>query len=351
MSSVRIAVIGVGWWGTCGHLAPLSEDPLAEVVAVYSRTLAKARAQAERYGVPRWYNDVDQLLDECELDAVIVATTPNVHYEHARRALERGLHTLVEKPFTLSAQHARDLARIAEERNLLLSVAHPYLFNRTIHRARELVRERVGPIVAVNALFAQRVIDLYRGDTSWLEAQREAMPDFQPPNRTSYSDPAVVGGGEGHTQASHLVGTVLWVTGLRPQEVFAYMDNADTRVDVVDAIALRFQGNAVGTLMANSYLPMRAHTHDVTVYGQEGVVRIAWDNAGGRAMLLAGADPEPIEAQGVAPAAEVPRNFVRAILGQEQLRVPAQIAVDEVAILDAAYRSAERGVPIAIDDI
>lgn len=351
MSRVRIAVIGVGWWGTAGHLAPLSQDPLADVVAVYSRTLAKARAQAERYGVPRWYDDVEQLLDECELDAVVVATTPNVHYKQARSALERGLHTLVEKPFTLRIEHARDLARIAQERNLLLSVAHPFLFNPTIMRARELVRDRVGPIVAVNALFAQRVIDLYRGDTSGLEARRQTVPDFQPPNPTSYSDPAVVGGGEGHTQASHLVGTMLWLTGLRPREVFAYMDNADTQLDVVDAVALRFQGGAVGTLMANGHLPAGAFTHDVTVYGQEGVVRIGWDNASGHAALLTDAESEPIEAVRQAPAAEVPRNFLRAILGHEELRVPAQVAVDEVAILDAAYRSAARGSPVATAEL
>jgi predicted dehydrogenase len=351
MSKVRMAVIGVGWWGTYGHLAPLSEDPLAEVVAVYSRTLAKARQQAEHYGVPRYYDDVDQLLDECELDAVVVATTPNVHYEQARKALERGLHALVEKPFTLSAEHARDLARIAEERNLLLSVAHPYLFSGTLGRAREIIRERLGPIVAVNAVFGQRVIDLYRGDTSWLQDRREGTPGFQPPNSASYSDPAIVGGGEGHTQASHLVGSVLWLTGLCPREVFAYMDNADTRVDVVDAVTVRFQGSAVGTWMANGYMPPRTHTYDLSIYGQDGIVRISWDNAGGRAALLTSDGPETIEENPSAPAAEVPRNFVRAILGQEELRVPARIAVDEVAILDAAYRSAEQGIAVATDEI
>jgi len=322
MDRVRIAVIGVGWWGTHGHLLPLSQDPAAEVVAVYSRTAAKAQAQAERYGVPRWYDDAERMLDECALDAVVVATTPNVHYAQAKLALERGL---------------------------LLSVAHPYLFNPTIVRARELVLERAGAIVGVNALFAQRCIDLYRGDSGWLRRPWSGRPGFQPPNATSYSDPAVAGGGEGHTQASHLVGTLLWVTGLRPREVFAYMENADTQVDVIDALSLRFQGGAVGTLMANGFLPDSVHTHDLTVFGQEGVLRLAWDNAGGQAALLVNGACEPITAQGGGATAEVPRNFVRAILGQEELRTPASLAVDEVAILDAAYRSAASGAPERTD--
>ncbi len=349
MDRVRIAVIGVGWWGTHGHLLPLSQDPAAEVVAVYSRTAAKAQAQAERYGVPRWYDDVERMLDECALDAVVVATTPNVHYPQAKLALERGLHTLVEKPFMLRAEHARELAEIAQQRGLLLSVAHPYLFNPTIMAARELVHERVGPIVGVNALFSQRVIDLYRGDSGWLRRPWSTRPEFQPPNATSYSDPAVVGGGEGHTQASHLVGTLLWVTGLRPREVFAYMEQCDTRVDVVDALSLRFEGGALGTLMANGYVPDSVHTHDLTVFGQQGVVRLAWDNAGGRSALLLNGACEPITAEGGGHTAEVPRNFVRAILGQEELRTPASLAVDEVTILDAAYRSAASGAPAGID--
>jgi len=349
MDRVRIAVIGVGWWGTHGHLLPLSQDPAAEVVAVYSRTAAKAQAQAERYGVPRWYDDAERMLDECALDAVVVATTPNVHYAQAKLALERGLHTLVEKPFVLQAEQARELATLASGRGLLLSVAHPYLFNPTIVRARELVLERAGAIVGVNALFAQRCIDLYRGDSGWLRRPWSGRPGFQPPNATSYSDPAVAGGGEGHTQASHLVGTLLWVTGLRPREVFAYMENADTQVDVIDALSLRFQGGAVGTLMANGFLPDSVHTHDLTVFGQEGVLRLAWDNAGGQAALLVNGACEPITAQGGGATAEVPRNFVRAILGQEELRTPASLAVDEVAILDAAYRSAASGAPARTD--
>ena len=349
MDRVRIAIIGVGWWGTTGHLAPLSQDPAAEVVAVYSRTAAKAQAQAQRYGVPRWYDNVERMLDECSLDAVVVATTPNVHYAQAKLALERGLHTLVEKPFMLQAAHARELAEMANERGLLLSVAHPFLFSPTIMRARELVRDRVGTVVAVNALFAQRVIDLYRGDPGGLLRAWQGRAEFQPPNASSYADPAVVGGGEGHTQASHLVGTLLWVTGLRPQEVFAYMENADTQVDVVDALALRFEGGAVGTLLTNGHLPAGVHTHDLTVYGQEGVVRLAWDNAGGHAALLLDGACEPIPLQGGSHTAEVPCNFCRAILGQEELRTPASLAVDEVAILDAAYRSAASGAPARTD--
>ena len=49
----RIGIIGVGWWGTVGHLEPLSKDPNAEIVAVWSRTEEKARARAQAYGVPR----------------------------------------------------------------------------------------------------------------------------------------------------------------------------------------------------------------------------------------------------------------------------------------------------------
>ena len=74
---IKIGILGVGWWGTVGHLQPLSEDPKAEVVAVWSRTEEKARGRAEQYNVPRYYTDYRALIDTCELDGVIVASTPS----------------------------------------------------------------------------------------------------------------------------------------------------------------------------------------------------------------------------------------------------------------------------------
>jgi hypothetical protein len=54
-----------------------------------------------------------------------------------------------------------------------------------------------------------------------------------------------------HLQVTHLAGLMFWVTGLRPAEVFAFMESFDLKVDLVDAIAIRFDNGAVGTLASD----------------------------------------------------------------------------------------------------
>lgn len=61
-----------------------------------------------------------------------------------------------------------------------------------------------------------------------------------------YSDPALSGGGPGHLQITHSAALTLFVIGLRPEKVCAYMNNSDLPVDLIDAVSVRFEGRAVG---------------------------------------------------------------------------------------------------------
>ena len=346
MRKARIGIIGVGWWGTVGHLEPLAEDPKTELVAVWSRTESKARERAERYGVPRWYTDYRALIDQCKLDGVIVASTPNMHFEQARYALEHGLHVLMEKPFVLRAEHANELQRLAQEQGRLLSVCHPLLFNPSVIQARNQIREGVvGDILLITALFSQRVYDLYKGHVP----ERGDRPR---PNSTSYSDPAVVGGGEGHTQASHILGALLWLTGLQPVSVFAQMNNLDTKVDVVNAMTIRFASGALATVAANGMLPPRVGSTQLQIQGDKGI--LGFDRRNGGVYVQTGEHPKPITLEMPAEeqvngVAAVPKNYVRAILGEEQLHVGVDVAINEARILDAAYRSAATGREVYIE--
>jgi predicted dehydrogenase len=358
MNQVKIGVLGVGWWGTVGHLQPLSEDPKAEVVAVWSRTEGKARERAAQFGVPRHYTDYRALIDahapgsESALDAVTIASTPNMHYEQARYALEHGLHVLMEKPFVLQAAQAEHLERLARERDLRLSVCHPLLYHPIVVRARDELRGgAVGQVLLVTALFSQRVYDLYKGQpgpqTRWARSQGHPRP-----NLTSYSDPAVVGGGEGHTQASHIVGALLWLTGLRPTHVFARMNALDVQVDVVNAMTVLFEGGALATVGANGMLPRGVGSSLFQVQGVDGI--LGFDPRSGGLYVQDEEQPRPraIEvpaAEGRSGIAAVPRNFVRAILGEEEQHVATEVAIDEVRVLDAAYRSAASGREIEIE--
>jgi len=85
--------------------------------------LAQATGTAARF-----YNDADAMFDRVALDAVLVLTPPLAHASLARAAMERGAHVLVEKPFTMSVAEAESLFRLADSRDLVLTVDHSNLF-------------------------------------------------------------------------------------------------------------------------------------------------------------------------------------------------------------------------------
>lgn len=163
-------------------------------------------------------------------------------------------------------------------------------------------------------------------------------------------DPAVAGGGEGHTQATHAIGALLWFTGLVPQSVFAYMNAMDTKLDVVDGIVVRFTNGAIGTITANGMQPAVCSANHLHIEGEGGNLHIALGDFGKLTVQMRTADmqwsTEMTEFIDI-NAAQV-GSFVRTILGQEPLRVEPEVPLNEVRLLDAAYRSAASGQPVTV---
>ena len=125
MARVNVAIVGAGWWGTAAHIPALKDHPDAAVVAVQSRSLDKARKIAADFGVPHACTTVDEVLAIDGLDAVVVSSTPNVHYAHAKAALARGKHVLIEKPMTITVAESEELVDLAQRNGLQFLVSCP----------------------------------------------------------------------------------------------------------------------------------------------------------------------------------------------------------------------------------
>src|ERR1039458_3328263 len=140
MKTVRIGVIGAGWWATSAHIPAIKSHPGAELVAVQSRERAKAERIAHDFGAKHACTSVGELLALEALDAVIIASTPNVHFAQAKAALHSGRHILLEKPMTFTANEARELADLAAKRKLHLLISCPWHFTRHGLEARRLIQ-------------------------------------------------------------------------------------------------------------------------------------------------------------------------------------------------------------------
>ena len=98
---VQCGVIGAGWWATTHHIPALKEHPKAELIAVQRRTREKADKVAQDFDIPHACTTAEELVGIDELDAVVISSTPNMHYAQAKAALDRGLHVLIEKCVSL----------------------------------------------------------------------------------------------------------------------------------------------------------------------------------------------------------------------------------------------------------
>jgi predicted dehydrogenase len=100
---VRFGVLGTGFWAREVHAASLAGHPDAELVGVWGRDLAKAKAVGAEFDVPG-YGDLDALL--ADVDAVSFSLPPDVQVPLAVRAAEAGKHLLLEKPIALTVADA-----------------------------------------------------------------------------------------------------------------------------------------------------------------------------------------------------------------------------------------------------
>ena len=134
--SVRIGVVGLGYWGpnVVRNMARVAELAWCCDLSAENR---------ERYGPQypqtRFTADIDDLLADPALDAVAIASSVPTHHPLGMRALAAGKHVFIEKPLAASASDARELVAAAEEANRRLMVGHLLLFHPALAVVRALI--------------------------------------------------------------------------------------------------------------------------------------------------------------------------------------------------------------------
>jgi predicted dehydrogenase len=142
VDALRLGVIGVGALTLRGLLPHLSEDDVKDrvtVEALCDPVVGRAEAAAAKYGIPRVYVSVEELLAEAELDAVTVASPIGLHYAHCRAALEAGKHVHANKTMTTTVSEADELIALARERDLCLVASPGEILKPRVNRTRELI--------------------------------------------------------------------------------------------------------------------------------------------------------------------------------------------------------------------
>ncbi len=352
MKQIRIGVIGAGWWATFAHIPAVKSHPHAELVAVQSRDRAKAEKIARDFGAKYACTTVEEILALTDLDAVIVASTPNVHYTQAKAALASGRHVLIEKPMTFTAAESRELVELAAKSNLQLLISCPWHFTRHGIEARRLIQSgSLGEIKMISVLMTNPIDKLLRGiDTSPTHGIANVYVE---PRLGSYNDPAVAGGGQIFCQVSHAAAYLTFLTGLRPAAVFARFDRDGSPNDIYNTLIVTMENGALVSLASTGATPLAKRNYEVRIFASQAVLQLElWCGT----LSLAAFDGQltdytPLAETEIYPAQLPALNFIDAISGRAPNGSPGDLGLASMEIIEAACASASNGNNISIRNV
>ncbi|MCY0978947.1 Gfo/Idh/MocA family oxidoreductase [Chryseobacterium wangxinyae] len=198
MQLVKVGLCAFGMSGKVFHAPFLKEHPGFFLSAIVERSKEESK---EKYPDATIYLSVEEMLKNEDIDVVVVNTPVQTHFDYAKMALEAGKNVIVEKPFTVNVAEAEELVRLAESKNLFLSVYQNRRFDRDYLQVQKVISEgKLGTIKEVEIRF-----DRFRTEPSAKEHKE---------------NPALNGSGSVHDLGSHLVDQATQLFGF-PEKLFA----------------------------------------------------------------------------------------------------------------------------------
>jgi len=151
---IEVAVVGVGGWGK--NLARnYYQLPEANLRYICDLDEDKLEAMRQQYPGVAMTKSYDEVLEDPELNAVVIATTGPTHYRLAKQALVAGKDVYVEKPFVLEVDQAVELTNMAEESGRVLMVGHLLEYHPVVTRLKTMIE--AGELGDVYYIYSQRL--------------------------------------------------------------------------------------------------------------------------------------------------------------------------------------------------
>ncbi|MEK7396026.1 MAG: Gfo/Idh/MocA family oxidoreductase [Candidatus Poribacteria bacterium] len=336
---IRIGVIGAGSFASRRHIPVVVQSPEAELVALCRRDKDMLKKVAEHFKCDRTFTDYKEMLNSVEMDAVIIATPHALHYENAKLALEKGLHILVEKPLSVKTEEAKEIAKIAKDKGLIVVVAlNPPYWAHTNY-VRDLIKsDEIGEIEEVNISWVGNAEHVFG-----LVPMPDNMPGVVPPT-IFRGDPKLGGGGHFIDSGSHLLSELFWTTGLNASEITAIMD--DPEFDMRTTMAIKLENGAVCNIIniGNSKISRRIHN---AYFGSKGTIFV--DGMPFKVTVFKpDHDPIIITEKEMSSSKQPVENLIDAILGKEKPFCSAADGIKVVEAIESAYNSAKIGKRIVM---
>ena len=161
----KIGIVGLGWIAQVFHLPVLTRFTDVEIPCVCDRDKNRAKAIAERYGIPRFYSDYGEMLKNEELDAVDICTSTDAHTEIAIASVEMKRDVFVEKPIARKYDEAIRIAEAVRKNKRKLMVGMNHRFRTDSMMLRSFIENNdIGKVFYVKAGWLKKP----SSESSWL---------------------------------------------------------------------------------------------------------------------------------------------------------------------------------------
>jgi predicted dehydrogenase len=231
MENIRWGIIG------CGDVTEVKSGPAfnkvlnSALVAVMRRDADRAASYAERHGVPVWYSDADQLINDPNVDAVYVSTPPSTHAFYAKKAIEAGKPVYIEKPMCRTYTECVEVNKLASEKGVNVFVAYYRRKLPGFLKIKELiVAGRIGEVRMVTLQLWKHQTEIDGADMPWRV------------------DPDIAGGGHFYDLASHQFDYLDFLFGAitKVKSIVKNQSKVYSAEDIL-SVAFEFENGVIGS--------------------------------------------------------------------------------------------------------
>ena len=331
MSKLRFGVLSTANIGRNQVNPAIQASRNAELLAVASRDLNRAREFAAKSSIPRYYESYEALLDDADIGAVYIPLPNSMHREWTIRAAEKGKHILCEKPLATSVADCREMQAAADANGVTLMEAFMYRFHPRTQKLLELVAGgAAGEVRVIRSAFTFKLL---RAD-----------------NIRFFSE---LGGGCLYDLGCYCVDASRRLAGAEPVEAQAFAHWNERGVDTQLTGTLRF-GNGASAHFDCSFMMERREF--VEAAGVDGTIVSAsgtFVNSTDEVEIIQYRGREPRIVHSVAGDNHyrlMVEHFADVVGGAAPLRYGTSEAIGNLAAIEALYESARFGgrpVPVA----
>ena len=262
----RVGIIGCGKIAQVRHIPELSANPNARIIGFYNPTSSRAEQMAARYGGKVYY-DIDSLLSDPGIDAVVICLANQAHAEVSIKALKAGKAVLCEKPMATTIEDCIEMVDAAQKAGKALMIAQNQRLTLAHKRAKELLEQgEIGRVLTFRTTFG------HGGPESW---------SINPGKGTWFFDKKKAAMGSMADLGIHKTDLIQYLLGQNITSVKATIkvldktDEAGNPIGVDDnAICIYTMADGTFGTMTTSWTHYGQEDNSTILYGSKGIMRI-----------------------------------------------------------------------------